>query len=147
MSNQRLEHLKAFYSILEQHEKIIGGARTLANCSGRLTWPNRGVYFFRESGENRADTGPGPRVVRVGTHALKAGSATKLWTRLSQHKGQSGRGGGKGKMGHAHIRLAAASEDVMTGALQAAWKLRVENNAKTSGKTRATTSGRKDNHR
>lgn len=39
--------------------------------------------------------------------------------------------GGFGRMGHTHIRLAAASEDVLAGALRAAWKLRVENNAKT----------------
>src|SRR5215467_6674195 len=42
--------------------------------------------------------------------------------------------GGWGRMGHTHIRLAAASEDVLTGALQAAWKLRVDMNAKTSRK-------------
>ena len=44
--------------------------------------------------------------------------------------------GGFGKMGHTHIRLAAANEDVLTGALRAAWKLRMENNAKTRGKKR-----------
>lgn len=38
--------------------------------------------------------------------------------------------GGWGRMGMTHIRLAAASEDVLTGALQAAWKLRVEKNGK-----------------
>jgi len=38
--------------------------------------------------------------------------------------------GGWGKMGHTHIRLAAASEDILTGALRSAWKLRVEKNAK-----------------
>lgn len=59
-----------------------------------MTWPSRGVYFFREGGENRKDTGDGPRIVPVGTHALKAGSSTKLWTRLSQHKGHSGTGSG-----------------------------------------------------
>jgi hypothetical protein len=32
--------------------------------------------------------------VRVGTHALKTGSGTKLWTRLAQHKGQANTGGG-----------------------------------------------------
>jgi hypothetical protein len=42
--------------------------------------------------------------------------------------------GGWGKMGHTHIRLAAASEDVLTGALRTAWKLRVENNTKTGRK-------------
>jgi hypothetical protein len=45
--------------------------------------------------------------------------------------------GGWGKMGHTHIRLAAASEDVLTAALRAAWKLRVEKNAKKSGGRRA----------
>jgi hypothetical protein len=38
--------------------------------------------------------------------------------------------GGWGRMGMTHIRLAEASEDVLTGALRAAWKLRVEKNAK-----------------
>ena len=44
--------------------------------------------------------------------------------------------GGFGRMGHTHIRLAAANEDVMRGALIAAWNLRVEKNAKTRGKGR-----------
>jgi hypothetical protein len=42
--------------------------------------------------------------------------------------------GGWGRMGHTHIRLAAANKDVLTGALRTAWKLRVDNNAKTSWK-------------
>ena len=44
--------------------------------------------------------------------------------------------GGWGRMGHTHIRLAAANEDVLTGALRTAWKLRIGKNAKTSGKRR-----------
>jgi hypothetical protein len=44
--------------------------------------------------------------------------------------------GGWGKMGHTHIRLAAANEDVLTGALRTAWKQRVEKNAKTRAKER-----------
>src|SRR5437868_8484312 len=44
--------------------------------------------------------------------------------------------GGFGRMGHTHIRLAAANEDVLTGALRAAWKLRIEKNAKRHGKMR-----------
>src|ERR1043165_1344040 len=39
-----------------------------------------------------------------------------------------------GNMGHTHIRLAAANEDVLTGALQTAWKLRTDRNAKTRPK-------------
>jgi hypothetical protein len=94
MAEDRPEHLVRFYSILDTLERNIGGQRKLADCSGRLAWPARGVYFFRESGEDRTDTGNGPRIVRVGTHALKAGSGTTLWNRLSQHKGQTSTGGG-----------------------------------------------------
>jgi len=59
-----------------------------------MNWPGRGVYFFQEPSECRTDTGYGHRIVRVGTHALKFGSATKIWTRLSQHRGQARSGGG-----------------------------------------------------
>jgi len=42
--------------------------------------------------------------------------------------------GGWGKSGATHIRLAQANEDVLTGALRAAWKLRLEKNAGTKKK-------------
>ena len=94
MSDARANDLIRFYALLDKLERNIGGARRLADCSGRMHWPQRGVYFFRESGEDRSDTGGDPRIVRVGTHALKDGSGTKLSTRLSQHKGQPSTGGG-----------------------------------------------------
>ena len=68
--------------------------RRLSTCTGRMPWPARGVYFFFEEGEVRRDSGTGPRVVRVGTHGLTAGSSTTLWTRLSQHRGALRSGGG-----------------------------------------------------
>lgn len=37
--------------------------------------------------------------------------------------------GGWGRMGATHIRLAKANRDILTGALRAAWKLRMEKNA------------------
>ena len=46
--------------------------------------------------------------------------------------------GGWGRMGMTHIRLAEASEDVLYGALHTAWKLRVEKNAKSGQKKRAS---------
>jgi hypothetical protein len=45
--------------------------------------------------------------------------------------------GGFGRMGHTHVRLAAASEDVLTGALRTAWKLRMDMNTKTGQKKKA----------
>ena len=47
--------------------------------------------------------------------------------------------GGWGRNGATHIRLAAANEDVLVGALRTAWKLRIEKNAQSGTKTRART--------
>ena len=94
LSPSRLDDLKRFYNSLALLEKRHGGARRLSGCSGYMKWPARGIYFFMEAGEDRAVTGNGPRIVRVGTHALKAGYKTKLWTRLKQHKGTVRSGGG-----------------------------------------------------
>jgi hypothetical protein len=94
MTTGRIRHLETFYSILDGLERKLGGARILAECTGRNAWPERGVYFFREGGENRFNTGSGPRIVRIGTHALTNASRTTLWTRLSQHRGQRINGGG-----------------------------------------------------
>jgi hypothetical protein len=56
--------------------------------------------------------------------------------------------GGWGKMGHTHIRLALASEDVLTGALRTAWKLRIDMNSKTRRKKRSSaTRSRVANHK
>jgi hypothetical protein len=96
----RLDDVAKFYAICGRLQEVIGGHRLLSSCGGRLLWPQRGVYFFMEEGEERSNSGSGPRIVRVGTHALKAGSSTTLWIRLSQHKGQekSGRGNHRGSI-------------------------------------------------
>ena len=56
-----------------------------------MAWPKRGVYFFLERGEKRADSGAGARVVRVGTHGTRARKTDarerNLWDRLSDHLG------------------------------------------------------------
>src|SRR5438270_8780181 len=41
--------------------------------------------------------------------------------------------GGWGRMGMTHIVLAKANEDLLAGALKAAWKIRIDKNAKTKG--------------
>ena len=87
MNDRRAYHLSRFYELLDRLEDNLGGARRLSECNGKKGWPPRGVYFFREAGECRKETGEGSRIVRVGTHALKAGANTKLWGRLKHHKG------------------------------------------------------------
>ena len=43
-------------------------------------------------------------------------------------------GGGWGKNGATHVRLSAANEDLLTGALRAAWKIRLAKNGETKRK-------------
>ncbi|MBY6153943.1 hypothetical protein KUV47_12030 [Vannielia litorea] len=92
--DNRLEDLQRFYELMAELDSCIEGKHLLRDCHGRMNWPLRGVYFFFEDGEVRGQSGNGPRVVRVGTHALKSGSRTSLWKRLSQHKGVALSGGG-----------------------------------------------------
>ena len=47
--------------------------------------------------------------------------------------------GGWGRNGATHIRLAAANEDLLRGALQVAWKLRIQKNAKSATRARPLT--------
>jgi hypothetical protein len=47
--------------------------------------------------------------------------------------------GGWGRMGATHVVLAKANQDLLRGALQTAWKLRVQKNGKTKSGTKRRT--------
>jgi hypothetical protein len=47
--------------------------------------------------------------------------------------------GGWGRMGATHIRLSAATEEILAGALQTAWRQRVDKNGKSARKAHRTT--------
>jgi hypothetical protein len=51
--------------------------------------------------------------------------------------------GGWGRMGMTHIRLANTNEDMLTGALRTAWRLRIEKNAKSKGEKRSSAGRRR----
>jgi hypothetical protein len=72
-------------------ERGLGGGRRLGGARGGDGWPRRGVYLVLDPREVAADGGR--RVVRVGTHALHAGSASTLWGRLRTHRGTAAGGG------------------------------------------------------
>ena len=108
MTDDRLTDLKNFYEILAGIERKNGGARLLSDCTGRMRWPLRGVYFFQEPGEVRNDTGGGLRIVRVGTHATRHGARTKLWGRLAQHRGNAKNGGGNHRASIFRLLVGAA---------------------------------------
>jgi hypothetical protein len=63
-----------------------------------MVWPSRGVYFFLEKGESRSGSGARSRVVRVGTHGLKAGASSTLLGRLAQHRGSVVAGNHRGSV-------------------------------------------------
>jgi len=86
-------HLEDFYRLLKDLEKSLGGKQLFKNCNGRLSWPNRGVYFFFEPGESRTHHPKESRVVRVGTHMVSRGSKATFWNRLKTHRGTEDGGG------------------------------------------------------
>jgi len=51
--------------------------------------------------------------------------------------------GGWGRMGMTHVVLANANEDLLRGALQAAWRLRVEANGRTNARRPRTPTKKK----
>ena len=95
----QLSHLVRLYTVLDRLKQRLGGTRNLASFAGLRDWPERGVYFFFEPTEARKESGVGPRVVRVGTHALGTGSRSTLRQRLGQHRGSNmGRGNHRGSI-------------------------------------------------
>lgn len=85
----RESDLERFYDLLADLEERVGGTRRLGDCTGYMDWPDRGVYFVFARGERRAGSDR-PRLTRIGTHAVSAGSGTSLWNRLQSHRGANG---------------------------------------------------------
>lgn len=83
---QRKRDLDRLYQLLSSLQEQVGGYRTLKNCTGRMDWPEKGLYFFFTPDETRRDDDQ-LRVTRVGTHAVSEGSKTTLWNRLRTHRG------------------------------------------------------------
>ncbi len=82
----REKDIERFYALMDSLERKVGEKRKLANCTGRMDWPERGVYFFFGKDEKR-DSSDQLRVTRIGTQAVTEGSSTTLWKRLRQHRG------------------------------------------------------------
>lgn len=82
----RQEDLDRFYDTLDELRNRVGGYRYLADSTGRMNWPDRGVYFFFAPEATRTGSTQ-RRVTRVGTHAVSTGSSTTLWNRLRGHRG------------------------------------------------------------
>ncbi|MDB6088374.1 MAG: hypothetical protein JWN85_1158 [Gammaproteobacteria bacterium] len=92
--SSRADDLIRLYWIFEGLEASSRGKRFLAQLAPAASWPRRSVYFFFEPGEVRTGSGHGPRLVRIGTHALGAGARSTLHQRLRQHAGRASGSGG-----------------------------------------------------
>jgi hypothetical protein len=99
--------LDRFYAMLHRLELSVRGKRVLGDCTSRSCWPRRGVYFFFHQKEQRIADPATLRVVRVGTHAVSAGSKSTLWKRLDQHRGvRTGGGNHRGSIFRLHCGMA-----------------------------------------
>jgi hypothetical protein len=93
VDTERLFALKRLYDALQRLSASRGGPHSFSSLKA-TDLPAFGVYFFFEPGEFRIDSGTGPRVVRVGTHAISGTSTTSVWSRLKQHRGNDDISGG-----------------------------------------------------
>ena len=101
-----------FYELVGILATLPGQGRRLGEYTGRSAWPDRGVYFFRDPGQQRTGHPEMSRVVRVGTHAVSANATSKLWPRLRAHRGgKDGRGNHRGSVFRLHVGLALLQRD------------------------------------
>jgi hypothetical protein len=106
--------------------------RIALSLDGAEEYPHAGLPAFRVGGRKFASLasqaeGYGNLMLTLEQQAAFVEEAPEIFLPIR---------GGWGKMGHTHIRLAAATKYVLTGALRTAWKLRIDKNAKTTRKKR-----------
>jgi hypothetical protein len=103
----QLADLNRFYALLDRLETLPQQGLKLRAYGSASGLPPRGVYFFRELGEQRSSCSNSSRIVRVGTHAVSANSKSTLWQRLRAHLGtRAGAGNHRGSIFRLHIGAA-----------------------------------------
>ena len=75
---------------MEELEERVGGQHLLRDFASVISPCDKGVYFIFEPGETRCESAS-LRVVRIGTHGLRANSRSTIWTRLFEHLMFNGR--------------------------------------------------------
>jgi hypothetical protein len=90
------------YRFFEELKKELG-SRTLPEVVGGAL-PEKGVYFFFDPAERTAFSKELPRLVRIGTHGVSAGSKATLRNRLRTHLGtREGMGNHRGSVFRLHV--------------------------------------------
>src|ERR1043166_7895880 len=112
MMRSASDNLERFYSLIARLGDAPGQGQALRELVPRSSLPKRGVYFFCEPGESWSGKSGDQRVVRVGTHAVSAGSKSTLRGRLKQHLGtRSGGGNHRGSIFRLHVGAALLARD------------------------------------
>jgi hypothetical protein len=112
----RLRDLQRFYSIIESKRK--DGKTFALGALSEQKLPPRGVYVFLDGHEPNF-IGTGPRIVRIGTHAISRGSRSTLRGRLRNHLGLSDGGGNhRGSIFRLHVGRALLHANNSAAALE-----------------------------
>ncbi|MBN1684699.1 MAG: hypothetical protein JW855_04630 [Gammaproteobacteria bacterium] len=122
------ERVEKFYNLLSILKSHLGGYRKLGGCTGKMNWPDKGVYYFFNPNEKRRGDEQ-LRVVRVGTHATIQNAQSTLWGRLIQHRGTlsgkyAGGGNHRGSVFRRHVGDALMNRDGWPEFVQHTWGVR-----------------------
>lgn len=101
----RLRDMDRFYALVRRLSATSADVpASLGGHTAKSIRPQKGIYFFFESGERRMTSPFEDRVTRVGTHSVSAGSMATLWGRLRTHRGGvDGSGNHRGSIFRLHV--------------------------------------------
>jgi len=134
---QPLRDVDQFYDLMGRLQRLSGGGQLMAAAKGTHNWPERGVYFFLERGEQRGTRNAEPRIVRVGTHTVSRGSRSTLWNRLRTHRGGLDKSGShRSSVFRLHVGAALIARDQL-GDKYSSWSV----GQTASGETRLAEAG------
>lgn len=98
------------YGMFDHLAKRVGLRRLRDILAGEL--PKQGVYFFFDDNEPTKFSAAVPRLVRVGTHGVSAGSVATLRNRLRTHLGtRAGAGNHRASVFRLHVGRAIIERD------------------------------------
>jgi hypothetical protein len=111
-SSHRMREVTKLYSMLNNPELLKKQLKNIRQIKDSRTLPHRGLYIFYLPQDRRMFSPSNLRIVRVGTHAVSAGSSSSLWQRLKTHKGkEDGTGNHRASIFRLHIGTALIERD------------------------------------
>ena len=69
--NSRVADMARFYDLLDHLAVRVGALRVLADCTGRMKWPQRGVYFRHRHAHRVEEPYATPRPCPAGSCSMR----------------------------------------------------------------------------